>query len=63
MQYKMSRIERLDSFGGLDGMALSRNIHIGLGDVDVIERHDCFDANELHTFEALGCAILDAGVI
>jgi acetyl-CoA acyltransferase len=29
---------------------------IGAGDVDVIELHDCFSANELITYEALGLA-------
>ena len=31
-------------------------LHAGLGpqDIDVIELHDCFSANELITYEALG---------
>jgi acetyl-CoA acetyltransferase len=41
---------------------------VGPGDVDVVELHDCFSANELITYEALGLAeeghgheLVDAG--
>ncbi len=30
---------------------------IGPGDVDVVELHDCFTANELLTYEALGLCL------
>ncbi|MEA2167810.1 MAG: acetyl-CoA acyltransferase, partial [Solirubrobacteraceae bacterium] len=34
---------------------------VGIGDVDVIELHDCFSANELITYEALGIAAVGEG--
>jgi acetyl-CoA acyltransferase len=34
---------------------------IGIGDVDVIELHDCFSTNELITYEALGMAATGEG--
>ncbi|MHC6628504.1 thiolase C-terminal domain-containing protein [Streptomyces globosus] len=37
---------------------------LGIGDVDVIELHDCFSVNELLTYEALGmCADGDSGAL
>ena len=29
-------------------------VDVAIGDVDVVELHDCFSANELLTYEALG---------
>ncbi len=34
---------------------------VGIGDVDVIELHDCFSTNELITYEALGLALEGRG--
>jgi acetyl-CoA acetyltransferase len=34
--------------------AVYRKSGIGPGDVQVVELHDCFSANELITYEALG---------
>jgi len=34
---------------------------VGIDDVDVIELHDCFSANELITYEALGMAAVGEG--
>ncbi|WP_329116585.1 lipid-transfer protein [Streptomyces sp. NBC_01465] len=35
---------------------------LGIGDVDVVELHDCFSVNELLTYEALGmCAVGESG--
>jgi sterol carrier protein 2 len=34
---------------------------VGIEDVDVVELHDCFSANELITYEALGLAPVGEG--
>ena len=50
---------------GIDGLTKSRPLwQSGTRpeDVDVVELHDCFSANELITYEALGlCGVGEAG--
>ncbi|GAA1552181.1 lipid-transfer protein [Actinomadura kijaniata] len=41
--------------------AAMREAEVSIGDVDVVELHDCFSANELITYEALGMAPVGEG--
>ncbi len=74
--------DRPDTFGGSDmslaGFEMTRSAAtavfeqsgVGPGDVDVVELHDCFSANELITYEGLGLCqegqageLIDSGAV